>query len=407
MNKRKILNDPIYGFITIPDEIIFDLINHPLFQRLNRIRQLGLTYLVYPGAIHTRFHHAIGAMHLMDEAISILQQKGFSVSTEEKQAALIAILLHDSGHGPFSHALEHFVIHGVSHEELSLKFMMILQKEYGSVMKVAIEIFQNRYHKKFLHQLLSSQLDVDRLDYLMRDSFFTGVSEGIIGTERILKMMTLNNEELAVEEKGIYSVEKFILARRLMYWQVYYHKTVVSAELMLVNILKRAHELSLNGVDVFAPPSLSFFLKNKIDENELNDDIMKKFMLLDDSDILSSVKVWQDHSDKVLSMLSSGLINRRLFRTVLSSSSDILNKKDNVIKLVCNKYNLSKKEASYFVSSGQIENNTYNAGIDKIWISYKDNSRLDITEASDQLDHQTLSKVVIKHYLSFPKAVSL
>lgn len=406
-NKRKILNDPIYGFITIPDEIIFELINHPLFQRLNRIRQLGLTYLVYPGAIHTRFHHTIGAMHLMDEAISILQQKGFSISTEEKQAALIAILLHDSGHGPFSHALEHIIIHGASHENLSLKFMKILQKEYGSVMKVAIEIFQNRYHKKFLHQLLSSQLDVDRLDYLMRDSFFTGVSEGIIGTERILKMMTLNKEELAVEEKGIYSIEKFILARRLMYWQVYYHKTVVSAELMLVNILKRAQELVLNGENLFAPPALSFFLKNKINEKDINDDIMKKFILLDDSDILSSVKVWQNHSDKVLSMLSSGLINRKLFRTVLSSSGDVLEKKDKIMKLVCSQYNLSEKEASYFVSSGQIENNTYSAGIDKIWISFKDKSRLDITEASDQLDHRTLSKIVIKHYLFFPKAVSL
>jgi len=407
LNKRKILNDPVYGFITIPDEFIYDLINQPLFQRLNRIRQLGLTYLVYPGAHHTRFHHALGAMHLMDEAISVLQQKGFEVSEAEKQGALIAILLHDVGHGPFSHALEHSIIHGVHHEDLSLRFMTILHSQYGSVMDIAISVFQNTYHKKFLHQLVSGQLDVDRLDYLMRDSFYTGVSEGIIGTERILKMMCVNSGDLAVEEKGIYSIEKFIIARRLMYWQVYLHKTVVSGEAMLINTLKRAHELALNGEEVFASPALSFFLKNTVKGEELTDEVMQKFLLLDDSDILTAVKVWQQHKDIVLSRLSAGLINRKLFRTRLSSDKEILKEKEHVLNQIKKEYGVSLEEAGYFLASGRIENNTYNPDLEKIWISMKDNSRKNITEASDQLDHHTLSKITKKYYLSYPKAVHL
>lgn len=407
LNKRKILNDPVYGFITIPDEFIYDLINQPLFQRLNRIRQLGLTYLVYPGAHHTRFHHALGAMHLMDEAINVLQQKGFEITDEEKQGALIAILLHDVGHGPFSHALEQSIIQDVHHEDLSLRFMEMLKAKYGEVMNLAISIFQNTYEKKFLHQLVSGQLDVDRLDYLMRDSFYTGVSEGVIGTERILKMMCVNNGDLAVEEKGIYSVEKFIMARRLMYWQVYLHKTVVSAETMMISTLKRAHELALAGEEVFASPALSFFLKTNIGKADLTDDVMEKYLLLDDSDILTAIKVWQNHSDFILSELSSGLSNRKLFRTQISANKEILARKDEIVKKVTSEYGITEADADYFVYSGSIENNTYNPDLEKIWISMKDKTRKTITEASDQLDHRLLSKSTIKYYLSFPKSVQL
>lgn len=407
MNKRKILNDPVYGFITIPDEFIFDLINQPLFQRLNRIRQLGLTYMVYPGAHHTRFHHAIGAMHLMDEAISVLQQKGFEVDEKERQAALVAILLHDIGHGPFSHALEHSLIHGVNHEDISLRLMKMLEEKYGEIMKMSIEIFQNTYFKKFLHQLVSGQLDVDRLDYLMRDSFFTGVSEGIIGTERILKMMCVNNGDLAVEEKGIYSIEKFIMARRLMYWQVYLHKTVVSAETMMINALKRAQELALSGEKLFASPALAYFLENNVEKNDLNDEVMSKFLLLDDSDIITSIKVWQNHEDKILNQLAFGLVNRQLFRTRLSSEKSILEEKQKIQEKIQEQFLVSEKEAMYFLASGSIENNTYNPDLEKIWISMKDQSRKNITEASDQLDYHTLSKVIKKYYLSYPKAIQL
>ncbi|MBN2727651.1 MAG: HD domain-containing protein [Bacteroidales bacterium] len=407
VNKRKILNDPVYGFITIPDEFIFDLINQPLFQRLNRIRQLGLTYMVYPGAHHTRFHHAIGAMHLMDEAISVLLQKGIAIDEKERQAALVAILLHDIGHGPFSHALEHSLIHGVNHEDLSLRLMKMQEEKYGEIMKMSIDIFQNTYSKKFLHQLVSGQLDVDRLDYLMRDSFFTGVSEGIIGTERILKMMCVNNGDLAVEEKGIYSIEKFIMARRLMYWQVYLHKTVVSAESMMISTLKRAQELALSGEKLFASPALAYFLENNVEKTDLNDEVMSKFLLLDDSDILTSIKVWQNHDDRILSQLASGLVNRKLFRTRLSSEKSILDEKQNILLNIQAAFQISEKEAKYFIASGSIENNTYNPDLEKIWISMKDHSRKNITEASDQLDHYTLSKVIKKYYISYPKAVQL
>ncbi len=405
LNKRKIFNDPVYGFISLPDDFIFDLINQPLFQRLNRVRQLGLIYLVYPGALHTRFHHALGAMHLMHESIKVLQEKDFDITEEEKQGALIAILLHDVGHGPFSHALEHSIIHDVSHEDLSLKFMQMLQLKYGSVMDLAISIFQNTYPKKFLHQLVSGQLDVDRLDYLMRDSFYTGVSEGIVGTERILKMMCVHDGDLAVENKGIYSVEKFIMARRLMYWQVYFHKTVISAESMLINALRRAHELSINGVELFASPALAYFLKNKVDTSNLNEETLQNFILLDDADILTSLKVWQKHDDKILSRLSSGLINRNLFRTQISKNKELHKNKDELLEKVSREYNISKEEAQYFLVAGTIENDTYNPDLERIWISMKDGSRKNITEASDQLDYSMFSKTIKKYYLSFPKSI--
>jgi hypothetical protein len=343
----------------------------------------------------------------MDEAISVLLQKGVAIDEKERQAALVAILLHDIGHGPFSHALEHSLIHGVNHEDLSLRLMKMLEEKYGEIMKMSIEIFQNTYSKKFLHQLVSGQLDVDRLDYLMRDSFFTGVSEGIIGTERILKMMCVNNGDLAVEEKGIYSIEKFIMARRLMYWQVYLHKTVVSAESMMISTLKRAQELALSGEKLFASPALAYFLENNVEKTDLNDEVMSKFLLLDDSDILTSIKVWQNHDDRILSQLASGLVNRKLFRTRLSSEKSILDEKQNILKNIQAAFQISEKEAEYFIASGSIENNTYNPDLEKIWISMKDHSRKNITEASDQLDHHTLSKVIKKYYISYPKAVQL
>ncbi|PKP04589.1 MAG: phosphohydrolase [Bacteroidetes bacterium HGW-Bacteroidetes-6] len=405
VNKRKILNDPVYGFITLPDELIFELINHSCFQRLTRIRQLGLTYLVYPGALHTRFNHAIGAMHLMGEALDILRQKGTEISPNEKRAALAAILLHDIGHGPFSHALENSLIHNVSHEVISLKLMELLNGGLKGELDEAISIFRNQHPKKFLHQLVSSQLDVDRLDYLSRDSFFTGVSEGVIGTERILKMMTIVNDDLAVEEKGIYSVEKFIIARRLMYWQVYYHKTVVAAEQMLISILRRAHKLALEGNSVFAPPALAYFLENQIDETRLDAETLRMFMAIDDSDIISSIKVWQQHPDRVLSMLSIGLVNRRLFRAELSNESFSAEYVAGLRNSVAKSLGLSSDEAAYFVSMGEIQNNTYTPGIDKILISFRGGIGRDITEASDQFSQNMISKNIVKHFLSWPKGV--
>jgi len=405
VNKRKILNDPVHGFITIPDELIFGLMNHPCFQRLTRIRQLGLTYLVYPGALHTRFNHAIGAMHLMDEAIEILKQKGFEITPEEKQAALAAILLHDVGHGPFSHALENSLIHNVSHEDISLRLMEKLDEEMNGQLRMAIRIFKGTYKKKFLHQLVSSQLDVDRLDYLSRDSFFTGVSEGVIGTERILKMMTIANDDLAVEEKGIYSVERFIIARRLMYWQVYFHKTVVAAEQMLIGVLKRAHELALSGDKIFAPPALAFFLEKNNNRTNLNASTLENFIDIDDSDILSSLKVWQHHSDPVLSRLSANLLNRKLFRVVIDSKPISKKNEDDLLKKISATYKISKEDAACFLSYGEIENNAYAPGIDKIWIANKDGSRKDVTEASDQLSQGVISKTVVKYFLCCPKEI--
>lgn len=405
VNKRKILNDPVHGFITIPDELIFGLMNHPCFQRLTRIRQLGLTYLVYPGALHTRFNHAIGAMHLMDEATEILKQKGFEITPEEKQAALAAILLHDVGHGPFSHALENSLIHNVSHEDISLRLMEKLDEEMNGQLRMAIRIFKGTYKKKFLHQLVSSQLDVDRLDYLSRDSFFTGVSEGVIGTERILKMMTIANDDLAVEEKGIYSVERFIIARRLMYWQVYFHKTVVAAEQMLIGVLKRAHELALSGDKIFAPPALAFFLEKNNNRTNLNTSTLENFIDIDDSDILSSLKVWQHHSDPVLSRLSANLLNRRLFRVVIDSKPISKKNEDDLLKKISAAYNISREDAACFLSYGEIENNAYAPGIDKIWIANKDGSRKDVAEASDQLSQGAISKTVVKYFLCCPKEI--
>lgn len=407
-NHRKIVNDPVYGFVTIPGEFLFSLIEHPLFQRLRRIRQLGLTSFVYPGALHTRFHHALGAMHLTMEAIDTLRMKGSPISEAEAEATLTAILLHDIGHGPFSHSLEHSIVTGLSHEEISTLFMEKLNKEYDGALNMAISIFNGNYHKKFLHQLVSSQLDMDRLDYLKRDSFYTGVSEGVINTDRLIKMLIVQDDELMMEAKGVYSIEKFIVARRLMYWQVYYHKTVVGAENILINLLRRAKFLVSKGVDLFASPAFMFFLKNSYSKKDFieNPDVLKQFALLDDYDVFSGIKVWTDHTDKILAYLSKGLVDRHLFRTELNNEP-IKDAELKSIKLkIVKEFGLDNEEdADYLISYGTITNNAYVPEHDRINILNKDGSVADISVCSDQLNVSILTKSVSKYYLSYPKFI--
>ena len=407
-NKRKIVNDPIYGFVTIPGDLIYDLINHKYFQRLRHIKQLGLTNLVYPGALHTRFHHAIGAMHLMQEALYTLKQKGVIITAEEEQATLIAILLHDIGHGPFSHALEHSIVTGVSHESISSLLMEALNKEFKGKLTLAIKIFNDGYKKKYLHQLVSSQLDMDRLDYLKRDSFFTGVSEGVISTDRIIKMLDVVNNNLVVEVKGIYSIEKFLIARRLMYWQVYLHKTVLSAETLLVNILKRSKELSANGMDLFATPVFKKFLMNNYTKGDFvkNASLLDDFANLDDTDVMASVKTWMNSPDKILSTLCTKLIERKLFRIELQSTPIAKAHKNKITEKVMRAYKLNRKEASYFVYSDTVNNSAYLASKFKINILMNDGSLQDVAEASDQLNLQKLSQTVSKYYLCYPKDIA-
>ncbi|MES2592112.1 MAG: HD domain-containing protein [Bacteroidota bacterium] len=401
-NKRKIFNDPIYGFVTLPYELIFDLIEHPYFQRLRRIKQLGLTNLVYPGALHTRFHHAMGAMHLMELAIEEIRSKGHEITDEEGKAVTIAILLHDIGHGPFSHALEHSIVNNITHEDISQLFMNRLNKEFNGELSLAIKIFQNKYRKKFLHQLVSSQLDMDRLDYLKRDSFFTGVSEGVISSDRIIKMLNVVDDQLTVEAKGIYSIEKFIIARRLMYWQVYLHKTVLSAENLLVNILKRAKELTGKKVDLFCTPALKTFLYNQYSKNDFknNPELLDNFAILDDYDIMGSIKVWTTHQDIVLSLLCKQLVNRRLFKVEMQSIPFKDSKINEIKSKIKKHYKLTDKELNYFVFSGSVANDAYRGGIN---ILFKDGSVVDIAKASDQLNINVLTKTVKKYYLCYPK----
>lgn len=406
-NKRKILNDPIYGFISIPSELVFDLMEHPYFQRLRRIKQLGLTHLVYPGALHTRFHHALGAMHLMRLAIEELKLKGHTITDREAEGVTIAILLHDIGHGPFSHALEHSIVHGVNHEELSELIMKKLNKEFNGKLTLAIKIFKNQYKKKFLHQLVSSQLDMDRMDYLKRDSFFTGVSEGVISTDRIIKMLNIVDDELVIEEKGIYSIEKFIIARRLMYWQVYLHKTVLSAEFLLINILKRAKELANEGKELFATKALKKFLYNTIDKEAFASDpnALESFSQLDDFDIMTSVKEWAADEDKVLSQLCQRMVNRQLFKVEIQDKAFSKDYVDKLLKKVEKKYKLNRKEAGLFVFTHSIANNAYNPKHDKINMLLKNGKIIDVTEAADQLNISALAKVVKKHFVCYPKGL--
>jgi len=404
-NKKKILNDPVYGFISIQDDLIFDLIEHRYFQRLRRIKQLGLTHLVYPGALHTRFHHAIGTMHLMHQAIEVLRSKGHEITRDEENGALIAILLHDIGHGPYSHTLENSIVAEINHEELSLIFMERLNTEFSGALNTAIAIFKNEYPKHFLHQLVSSQLDMDRLDYLKRDSFFTGVSEGVINTDRIIKMLDIVDDELVVEAKGIYSVEKFIIARRLMYWQVYLHKTVLSAENMLMQVIRRARFLALNGEKLFATDPFGMFLQNEIGKDDFikNPSILETFGELDDFDVFASIKMWTKSTDKVLATLSQNLVNRQLFRNEIQNKPfgyDLIAALKHKVAAL---YDISEADAGYFVFSDIARNSAYNPFNDRINILFRDGKVQDITEASDQLNIDILSKTVTKYFLCYPK----
>lgn len=404
-NKLKIFNDPIYGFITIPNSFIYDLIQHPYFQRLRRISQMGMSYLVYPGAHHTRFHHALGCMHIMQKAVQTLRFKGVEISNEEENALYIAILLHDIGHGPFSHAMEHSIVEEIHHEELSLLFMEQLNKEFDGKLSLAIKVFKGEYHRKFMLQLISSQLDMDRMDYLKRDSFYSGVAEGNINSERLIQMMNVEDDVLVIEEKGIYSVEKFLVARRLMYWQAYLHKTSVVAELILTKILKRAKELVHKGVSVEASVPFKYFLENKVTLTEFDEQILKKFSYLDDYDVLSAIKSWQFHQDKVLSKLCTMIINRDLLK--INMFDDKPNKEliTNYRNKLMTLNNLTEKESEYFVFKGNLKNQAYNKEGEPIRILKKDKTIEDVVEASDQLHLKALSKPVTKYFVCFPKQI--
>jgi HD superfamily phosphohydrolase len=413
-NKKKIINDPVFGFINIRSELVFDLIEHPYFQRLRRIKQLGLSCMVYPGANHTRFEHALGAVHLMRSAIGILRLKGQEITDEEADAVVIAILLHDIGHGPFSHALESTLVQGVPHERISLLLMEELNRQFDGKLDLAILIFTNQYHKHFLHQLVSSQLDMDRLDYLSRDSFFSGVSEGVISSERIIKMLNVKNDELVVEYKGIYSVENFLIARRLMYWQVYLHKTVLSAEYLLINVLARARELSLQGADLFATPVLKAFLIRQITLDDfihnriiVGRPVLDLFAGLDDNDIIASVKEWQENPDTVLSYLSKCIINRRLYKIKISKKP-FQEQKINLLKeKICRHFNVSVDQLQYFLIADTISNSAYNkVSSEKINILFKNNKISDISDASD-INLSVLSETVRKYFICYPKELDI
>ncbi len=404
-NKLKIFNDPIYGFITIPNTLIYDLIQHPYFQRLRRISQMGMSYLVYPGAHHTRFHHAVGCMHIMQKAVQTLRFKGVSISNEEENALYVAILLHDIGHGPFSHAMEHSIVEEVHHEEISLKFMNALNEEFEGKLDLAIQIFKGEYHRKFMLQLISSQLDMDRMDYLKRDSFYSGVAEGNINSDRLIQMMNVQDDVLVVEEKGIYSVEKFLVSRRLMYWQAYLHKTSVVAEMTLTKILKRAKELTQKGIVLPCSEPLSFFLNNKITMVSFDEDALRIFALLDDYDVLGAIKSWQFHSDFVLSSLSKMIINRDLLKIILldekADTEKLADYKNKLMAL----YSISDKEAAYFVFKGKLKNQAYNKESEPISILKKDGTIENLVDSSDQLQVRALSKAVTKYFICFPKVL--
>jgi HD superfamily phosphohydrolase len=402
-NKLKIINDPIYGFITIPSPIIFELIEHKYFQRLRRISQMGMSYMVYPGAHHTRFQHAIGAMHLMQKAVQTLIFKGVNISAEESDALYIAILLHDIGHGPFSHAMEHSIVEGIDHESISLLFMSELNKEFNNRLTLAIQIFSNNYHRNFFYQLISGQLDMDRLDYLKRDSFYTGVSEGSINSERLISMLNVVNDRLVVEEKGIYSVEKFIIARRLMYWQVYLHKTSLVAEQLLTRLLKRAKHLVTNGIVVKASEPLRFFLNYTITKKTINSEILNEFAKLDDNDIIAAMKSWRNEDDFVLSNISKMLLDRELLKIEIQIEefdAEYLNESKH--KLMT-RYSITEEEASYFVFKGQITNQAYSMEKETINLYTKQKKTIDVANASDHFNLKALSKKVVKNYMCYPK----
>ena len=404
INKRKIFNDPIYDFISIPFDFVLDIIDNPYFQRLRRIKQLGLTSLVYPGALHNRFEHALGAMSLMVSALQSLKNKGVDITDEEYEAVILAILLHDIGHGPFSHALEFTIVENVHHEQLSEIFMQKLNEEYDGKLNLAIKIFKGDYHKLFLHELVSSQLDMDRLDYLIRDSFYCGVSEGVVPSKRLIELLDVKKGRLAINHKGIYSVEKFLVARRIMYWQVYFHKTAIAVECMLVNALKRAKVLADQGVELFCTPAFKYFLYNKVSIEDFreDEDAIKYFSQLDDFDILSSIKVWQNHSDPTLSYICKCLIERKLWKIKIQNTKFEKGFSDHLKEKAIKNINDQNIDSDYYFIQKKISNSAYQKGIENINIFYKDGSVLDITQASDNFNIDALSKEVEKHYLCYP-----
>lgn len=405
--KRKIINDPVFGFINIPNDFLYDIIQHRYFQRLNRIKQLGLSSFVYPGAQHTRMLHSLGAMHLMGEAIAQLRLTGQNISATEEDAARACMLLHDIGHGPFSHTLENSIVQGTSHEDISLWMMQRINDDFDGRLETALQIFTNQYPKHFLHQLVASQLDMDRLDYLSRDSFFCGVSEGIIGASRIIKMLNLHNDKLVVEAKGIYSIEKFLVARRLMYWQVYLHKTSVAAEKMLINILKRAKEIASQGVELFGSPALKYFLYNNISLNDFiqTAETLDHFAMLDDADVLCAIKVWSEQcKDTVLAALCSQFANRKLFKVEsLTGKQQGDELREKYLKKYQEHFGISAYEAAYFIGEEVVSTDTYSPEDESISILYKDGTIKDIADASDMLNIQVLTKTVEKHFLCYCK----
>jgi hypothetical protein len=409
-NKQKIINDPVYGFISIPGDFIFDLIEHSWFQRLRNIKQLGLTSFVYPGANHSRFQHCLGALHLMDMAIKTLKSKGVDITPEEEEAVFCAIVLHDLGHGPFSHALENSIITGINHEDLSLLLIKKLNEEFGGRLSLAIEIFKGTYPRKFLHDLISGQMDMDRLDYLRRDCFFTGVIEGSVGSDRIIRMLNVADDTLVIEEKGIYSLEKFLIARRLMYWQVYMHKTVIASESLLVRVLKRSKELAGGGTDLYTTPALRFFLYNRIGPDDLLKEgkftpgiIAANFTRLDDTDILVSAKYWADHSDKALSDLSARLMKRDLFAIELQNEPFSEDKVSKIKTLSQDMLGISQKMTDYYVFTNSISNLAYAPDVSEVKILLKSGKTADISSVSDMFDHRFLSERVTKYFLCYPK----
>ena len=398
-NKLKIVNDPVYGFIHIPNAFILDLIEHPYFQRLCRISQMGLSYLVYPGARHTRFHHALGCMFLMQQAIQTLRYKQIEITPEEEEALYIAILLHDIGHGPFSHAMEHSIVEGISHEEISLAFMQALNEQFEGRLSLAIEIFQKKYKKQFMNQLISSQLDMDRLDYLKRDSFYSGVSEGNINSQRIIAMLTVKDDTLIVEEKGIYSIEEFLVARRLMYWQVYLHKTSIGAEFVLVKLLARVKELTHQGKKLPMTTALRFFVENHITKETFDSHALELFAQLDDYDIIPGLKEWQYGEDWGLAKLSQMILNRDLLRVRLYRSPVEKEKVQELLREAAEQLQIPEELASYFVFTGEISNTAYRKDEQNILIYTKNNKIIDVTKASDQMNLDALATKVTKYYL--------
>lgn len=401
----KIINDPVHGFIKIPRGLLLNIVQHPLMQRLTRIKQLGMSPVVYPGAQHTRFQHSLGAYHLMTEAIMSLTQKGIFIFDSEAEAVEAAILMHDIGHGPFSHVLENTLISGICHEDISLMMMEQINRDLGQQLNLALAIFKDEYHKHFLHQLISSQLDMDRMDYLRRDSFFTGVQEGMVGSARILKMLNVLDDELVIDQKGIYSIENYLTSRRSMYWQVYLHKTVVACENVLINCLNRAKYLTSQGNDIFASPSLNYFLENNVDKEFFltHPEALHHYCMLDDNDIWSAVKVWCECDDDILRILANDLVNRRLFKVEVTEQPATDEHIAEIRERLAEQYNISLADTHYFMGQNTISKDMYDIDGDHITMLMKDGTTCDISEASELLHAALLSHQAPKYYLSFQR----